>query len=75
MRTVTGVYEGGVVTLTEPAPLKEKQKVTVLIPEEREATPEALRFAGMLRDLSPEEMVAFDQALKRGLWFTRKVQP
>ena len=76
MRAVKGIYENGAVTLVEPAPLKDKQEVTVLIPDEGEtAAAEALRFAGMLRDLSPEETAAFDEALRRGLRFARKVQP
>jgi hypothetical protein len=76
MRTVKGIYQNGVVTLAQPAPLKDKQEVTVLVPDEGEATElEALRFAGMLRDLSPEEIAAFDEALERGVRFERKVQP
>lgn len=64
MRAVKGVYENGVVTLVESAPLKDKQEVTVLIPDE-EGEPEVLQFSGMLRDLTPQEMAAFDEALKR----------
>ena len=76
MRVVKGVYENGVVALLEPVPLEDKQEVTVLIPNAGEATAvEALRFAGMLSDLSPEENAAFDEALKRGVQFARKVQP
>jgi len=76
MRAVKGIYQNGVVTLAQPAPLKDKQEVTVLVPDEGEATElEALRFAGMLRDLSPEEIAAFDEALERGVRFERKVQP
>jgi len=76
MRAVKGIYQNGVVTLAQPTPLKDKQEVTVLVPDEGEATElEALRFAGMLRDLSPEEIAAFDEALERGVRFERKVQP
>lgn len=76
MRAVKGVYENGVVTLSDGARLKDKQEVTVLVPEEGEATAaEALRFAGMLRDLSPEEAAAFDETLRRGMRFARRVQP
>ena len=75
MRVVKGVYENGVITLTELAPLKEKQEVMVLIPEDGETeVPEALRFAGMLLDLSPDELVAFEEAIRRKVRFARKVQ-
>ena len=76
MRVVKGIYENGLVSIMEAVALKDKQEVTVLIPDEGEATaPEALRFAGMLRDLNPEEATAFDEALRRGVRFARKVQP
>jgi predicted DNA-binding antitoxin AbrB/MazE fold protein len=76
MRVVKGVYENGVVALLEPVPAEGKQEVTVLIPNAGETTAvEALGFAGMLSDLSPEETAAFDEALKRGVQFARKVQP
>ena len=76
MRAVKGIYENGVISLLETVPLKDQQEVTVLVPDDGDVTtPEALRFAGMLRDLSPEETAAFDEALQRGVRFARKVQP
>jgi len=76
MRTIKGTYENGVVTLKEPAPLKDKQEVTILIPEEGEGTIlQALRYAGMLSDLSAEEKAAFDEALKRDINFERQMHP
>jgi hypothetical protein len=38
---VKGVYGNGVITLTELAPLREKQEVVVLIPEDGEMRREA----------------------------------
>ena len=76
MRVVKGIYENGIVSVMETVSLKDKQEVIVLIPHKGEATAtEALRFAGMLRDLNPEETIAFDEALRRGVRFARKVQP
>ena len=57
-------------------PLRDKQEITVLIPnEEKVTTLEPLRFGGMLRDSSLEEKAAFDEAFGRGVRFERKVQP
>ena len=83
MRVVKGIYENGVVSLMEKVSLKDKQEITVLIPDtpetgnpEMSATVrEVLRFAGMLSDLSPEEIASFDEALKQGVRFTKKVRP
>jgi len=73
---VKAIYENGTVTLLEPASLKDKQQVTVLIPEEDEepASP-ALRFGGMLSDLEADELAAFDRAVSEGVSFKRTVRP
>jgi predicted DNA-binding antitoxin AbrB/MazE fold protein len=73
MRAVTGIYENGVVSLTDWVPLKAGAQVTVFVPEdEEEPMPEALRFAGMLSDLTPEESETFDAAVTRPVRFDRK---
>ncbi len=76
MRSVKAIYENGAVTLLEPASLKDKQQVTVLIPEEAEqSSSQVLRFGGMLSDLKPDEIAAFDQAVHQGVTFKRKIRP
>lgn len=76
MRAVKGIYEDGVVALLEQVDVKDKQEVTVFIPEQGESdAPEALRFAGILRSLSAQETAAFDEALRRGVAFARRVHP
>ena len=72
MRVVKGVYENGVVALQERLDSDSKQDVVVLVPGEGETVAlEALQFAGMLSDLSPEEEAAFDEALARPIHFGR----
>ena len=74
MRAVEGIYDNGVVTLTDTVSLARKQEVTVLVPEEEKLDePPALKYIGMLKDLTPEQERAFDEALARGIWFKRKV--
>jgi len=63
MRTVRGVYKEGAIHLLEPIDLPEHQEVTVIIPDP------ALRYAGMLSDLTPEQLQAFDEILKERLSF------
>jgi predicted DNA-binding antitoxin AbrB/MazE fold protein len=73
MKVVKAVYENGTVALEEPLSLPGKREVTVLIPEDGESSPvEALRFAGMLRDLSKAEETAFNRDLRRKVRFSRK---
>ena len=68
MRSVKAIYENGTVTLLEPTSLKDKQQVTVLIPEEdEEPDSPVLRFGGMLSDLDADELAAFDRAMSQGL--------
>jgi len=72
---VKGIYENGVVTPVDSPPLKGRQEVTVLVPkEDGTRDSDALCYAGMLRDLTPEERADFDEALARGIRFDRRVQ-
>ena len=68
MRVAKGIYENGMVSLPDAPVLPGRREVAVLIPEEGEtAALEALRYAGMLGDLTPEEEAAFDDALRRSV--------
>ncbi len=63
MRTVRGIYQDGTIRLLEPVNLKDQQEVVVFLTEAGETDHPALRYAGMLSDLTPEEQQAFDEAL------------
>jgi predicted DNA-binding antitoxin AbrB/MazE fold protein len=73
MKAVKGVYEKGIVRLLEPVSLPDQQEVTVLVPSLEESTHPALRFAGMLQDLTPEEQARFEESLNQRLPFSRLV--
>lgn len=75
MQVVKGIYKGGTIRLLEPVDLPEQQEVTVVIvPAEGAAEHPALRYAGMLSDLTPQEQQAFDEALKQRLPFHRPLK-
>lgn len=76
MRAVQGVYADGVVLLPDEVAIPDRAVVTVLVPEEggQDLAP-ALRFAGMLGDLNPEEEAAFDEAMKPPVRSRRNVRP
>jgi len=72
MRAVRGTISNGVVSLREPVDVPGERDVMVLIPErEQEEIPDALQYAGMLSDLTPEEKAAFHEALRRPVTFSR----
>ncbi len=73
MRTVRGIYQDGTIRLLEPVNLQDQQEVTILIPEGDEPDHPALRYAGMLSDLTPEEAQAFDEALRWRLPLSRSL--
>ncbi|GBC95694.1 hypothetical protein HRbin16_01486 [bacterium HR16] len=73
MKAVKGVHEKGIVRLLEPVSLPDQQEVTVPVPSLEESTHPALRFAGMLQDLTPEEQATFEEALSQRLQFDRIV--
>lgn len=73
MKAVKGVYVKGIVRLLEPVSLPDQQEVTVLVPSLEESPHPALRFAGMLQDLTPEEQAMFEESLNQRLPFGRFV--
>jgi predicted DNA-binding antitoxin AbrB/MazE fold protein len=74
MRAVKAVYENGNLSLREPVNLKGRHEVTVLVPEEDPDPEEVLKYAGMLRDLTPEQRRLYGEALGRKIRFTRQVE-
>jgi predicted DNA-binding antitoxin AbrB/MazE fold protein len=75
MRVVRGVYEQGTIRLLEPLALPEQQEVTLLLVEPDWKDHPALRYAGMLRDLTPEEQQVFEEALHQRLRLSRVWNP
>lgn len=73
-RTVRGVYVNGSIQLLEPVDLPEHQEVTVVITASDSAEHPALRYAGMLSDLTPEEQQAFDEALRQRPSLNRAIE-
>jgi predicted DNA-binding antitoxin AbrB/MazE fold protein len=75
MRVVRGVYEQGTIRLLEPLDLPDQQEVTLLLAEPDLKDHPALRYAGMLSDLTPEEQQAFEEALHQRIRLTRLGKP
>ena len=74
MRAIKGIYEQGTIRLLEPLDLPEQQEVTLLLAEPNFTDYPALRYAGMLSDLTPEEQQAFEEALRQRLALGRSLE-
>jgi len=70
MQIVKGIYEQGAIRLLEPLNLPDQQEVTLLVLEPKCKDHPALHYAGMLRDLTPEEQQAFEEALQQRIRLT-----
>jgi len=75
MRIIKGIYEQGTIRLLEPLALADQQEVTLLLVEPDLKDHPALRYAGMLRDLTPEEQQAFEASLHQRIRWTRFWKP
>jgi len=75
MRVVKGIYEQGIIRLLEPLDLPDQQQVTLLLVEPDWKDHPALRYAGMLRNLTPEEQQAFEEALQQRIRLARVRNP
>ena len=80
MHAVKGIYENGRVKLLEKVGRQDPCEVivTFLEDEEDEVTrrkriEEIMSFAGMLNDLSEDQMAAFDQSLMDRFSFNREI--
>jgi len=73
MRAVKGIYDGGVIRLTEPVSPDVCPEVTVLLTEPDEKINPVLEFAGLLSDLTPEEQAAFEESLRHPVKIQRVV--
>ena len=74
MRTVRSVCKEGAIHLLEPIDLPEHQEVTVIIPDSPAEEHPVLRYAGMLSDLTPEQLQAFDEILQKRPTLSRSVE-
>lgn len=74
MQVVKGVYECGIIRLLEPVDLAEHEEVMVVITPAGKTGHPAMRYAGMLADLTPEEQCAFEESLKQRLSFRRPLE-
>lgn len=75
MRIVKGIYEQGTIRLLEPLALSDQQEVTLLLVEPDLKAHPALRYAGMLSDLTPEEQQVFEESLRQRIRWTRVWEP
>lgn len=79
MMSVKGIFEDGVIKLTEPVGLNGRHDVIItFLDTEKENAPidkdRILGFAGMLNDLSEDEMEIFESSLKRRFSFNREIE-
>jgi len=72
-----GIVRGRLIELAEELPLPEgtEVEVSLSLPGGEDAEAVARASAGILRDLSPGERAAFDEALSRRLRFRRRIVP
>jgi predicted DNA-binding antitoxin AbrB/MazE fold protein len=75
MRVVKGIYEQGTIRLLEPLDLPDQQEVTLLLAEPDLKDHPALRYAGMLSDLTPEEQQALEASLQQRVRLSRVWEP
>lgn len=80
MFAVKGVYENGQVKLLEKVERQDPCEVVVTFLEDsedeetrRKRIEEIMSFAGMLNDLSEDQMAAFDQSLMDRFSFNREI--
>jgi len=78
MISVKGIFEDGVIKLTEQVVLSGKHNVIITFLDTEENTQidkkRILRFAGMLNDLSEDEMEIFEKSLERRFSFNREIE-
>jgi predicted DNA-binding antitoxin AbrB/MazE fold protein len=75
MRVIKGIYEQGTIRLLEPLDLPDQQEVTLLLAEPDLKDHPALRYAGMLSDLTPEEQQALEASLQQRVRLSRVWEP
>jgi len=71
--TYSGVVKGRIIELAEDLPLPEgtRVEVSVSVPAASETIQIALRCAGILKDLPPQQQAMFEEALARRIKFSR----
>jgi len=78
MISVKGIFEDGVIKTTEPVVLNGRHDVIITFLDTEENTQSdknrILRFAGMLNDLSEDEMEIFEKSLERRFAFDRETE-